>query len=392
MDAVVVSVARTPFGKFGGRLRNISTPKLGALLIDELLKRTPIDPEKFDNVFLGTAVLGGAVLSPARQSILLSRLSDSVASMNVDRACCSGATAIGLALRHIQTGDSELSIAGGAENMSNTPFLLHHARWGHKLGDFKVEDFLHLRSPFAGSAIAKYVGEVALQYGVTRQLQDEWAYTSHHRYFKALDSGKIADEVFPVYLEDGVTAMSQDECPRHDCDLEKLLQLPTVYDSPTVTAGNAPPLSDGAAGIVVASREFALTHGLPVLGTLLAHVAISERHTSSAYIPALAINKLLQRSGISLKDVELVEINEAFAATALVSMKVLSETNSIPFEELTMKTNVNGGSVAIGHPLGASGARITISAINELRRRGGGYACVAICGGYGQGDAILIKV
>lgn len=394
-EVVVVAGGRTPFGKFGGALRKLSNPRLAAFLIDALLARGPVQAAQVDEVILGTAVMGASTLSPARQAVLRSSLPDSVPSLNVDRACCSGLSALLLAARGILLAETEVALAGGVENMSETPLLLRDVRWGHKLGDMVVEDFLALRSPFTGGAIAKYVGEVALSYGVGRREQDAWAFGSHRRYAAALEAGKLADELVPVDVtgEQGERIqLAFDECPRPDVNLEAMARLPTVYDSPTVTAGNAPPLADGAAILVLARRARAEAEGWPVLATLKGWLSTSGPHTSSAYLPGEAIVRLARGHGITLADIARFEINEAFAATALVSTQVMAEASGEPAERLRERTNVNGGAVALGHPLGATGGRLVLTLIHELRRLGGGLGCVAICGGYGQTDALLLEV
>jgi acetyl-CoA C-acetyltransferase len=279
--------------------------------------------------------------------------------------------------------------------MSQTPLIARGVRWGVRLGGVMLEEPLFLRNPILNIPLAVGAGEVALQYGVSREEQDLWALRSHQKFFDALEAGKFADEIQPVEIpseKDSGSRMGRDESPRSDTTIEKLRALPTVYGSKTVTAGNAPGLNDGASALILMSGERQKELGIAPLARILAHVNIAGDPLASPYLPAHAIRKALEKAGRNLPDLKRMEINEAFAATALVSTKVLSSDSEKRLEQLRSITNVNGGAVAIGHPTGASGGRITMTLVHELRRLGGGLGAAAICGGYGQSDAVIIEV
>ncbi len=384
-DIVVVAMARTPFGRFGGALKGVPTARLGALAIDRLLELTGVLPDTIEGLYAGVAMIGAGVLTPARQMVLQSKLIGTTPSLAVDRACCSGMTAIGLAMREIASGEAGLLIAGGAENLSATPRLLARET-GSRPGKLELEDPLTLRAPFLDGSIATYTGQEALRHGVDRQQQDAWAQQSHERYFSADASSYFAEERFAV---DG---LEQDEGPRRDSSLAKLSTLKTVYGSPTVTAGNAPGLNDGAAFVMLASRAYAVQHGLPVLARLSAYAQIAGGPTSGSSTPADAISAALGLRGLGLAALDLIEINEAYAATPLVSTLRLAGGDRRRAEALRQRTNVHGGAVAIGHPMGASGARLVMTLVNGLKHRGCGRGAAAICGGFGQGDAVLVEV
>jgi acetyl-CoA C-acetyltransferase len=315
-------------------------------------------------------------------------LPDSLPTLTVDRACCSGMTATGMGLRALRDGGSTV-IALGIESMSRTPRLLHETRWGSRRGDLVVEDMLLLRSPVAGTSIATYAGHEALARGVTREDQDAWAMRSQHRYFAALEAGYFEGEVMPIETPSGT--VSADEQPRPGVTLEKLAALETVYDSPTVTAGNAPGLNDGACALVIGDEAAAGRSPRKPLAAIGDYVQIAGGATAAVYLPGDAIRLLLERAGLAPEDLDVIEINEAFAATAVTSVKALAAGDAGLERELLEKTNVNGGAVAIGHPTGASGARILLTAARQLERSGGRWAAVAICGGFGQTDAMLLE-
>jgi len=394
-EVVIVGAARTPFGKFGGLLRDCSAVDLATYAVKGVLQRTPVLPESVGELFLGVAVLAGTASVAARQVLFTAGLPPTTPSLTVDRACCSSMTCAGLAMRNILAGEIHAAIAGGMEAMSQAPLVARGVRWGTRLGGVMLEEPLMMRNPILNLPLAVSVGDVSLQYGIDREEQDRWALRSHQKYFEALASGKFADEIIPVGVspKKGEKAlMDRDESPRADTSLEKLRELPTVYGSKTVTAGNAPGLNDGAAALVLMSREKQKELGLKPLGTLLAHANMAGDPASSPYLPALTMLKALEKAGLKLANLKRIEINEAFAATPLVSTKVLSDGDLRLLEHLRSITNVNGGAVAIGHPTGASGARLITTLIYELRRSGGGYGAAAICGGYGQSDAVIIRV
>jgi acetyl-CoA C-acetyltransferase len=394
-EVVIVSAARTPFGKFGGMLKGFTAVDLGGKAVASSMKRINLDPSLVDELYLGVAVLAGTASVAARQILFTSGFPAHTPSLTVDRACCSSMTCIGLGMRNIRSRDIHVAVSGGMEAMSQTPLIARGVRWGVRLGGVMLEEPLFLRNPILNIPLAVGAGEVALEYGVGREEQDLWALRSHQRYFSALEAGKFADEIQPVEIpsEKGpASRMDRDESPRPDTTLEKLRALPTVYGSKTVTAGNAPGLNDGASALVLMSRERQKELGITPLAKILAYTNIAGDPLASPYLPAHAIRKALEMAGRNLSDLNRIEINEAFAATALVSTKVLSTESEKRQEQLRSITNVNGGAVAIGHPTGASGGRIVMTLIHELRRSGGGLGVAAICGGYGQSDAVVVEV
>jgi acetyl-CoA C-acetyltransferase len=334
-------------------------------------------------------MIGAAVLTPARQALLLSGMPESIPSFAVDRACCSGMTAIGLAWKDIRLQLADVVLCGGFESLSTTPFLWPRQR-GARPGAVAVKDPLLLRADFIDVAIAAYTGHEAVKRGIGRQAQDAWAAASHRRYFEAEANGYFDFERVP-FDADGAK-LDADESPRQDSTPEKLATLRTVYDSPTVTAGNAPGLNDGAAFLVLASGRAMRTHGLEPLARIIDYGQAASGATSGSYLPGIVARTLLDRAGTTADDLRRLEINEAFAATPLVSTLELADGDARRAERLRERTNAAGGAVAIGHPLGASGARITMTLINGLRRAGGGLGVAAICGGFGQGDALLVGV
>jgi len=394
-EVVIVSAARTPFGKFGGLLKDFTAVDLGTKAVLASMKRINLDPAAVDELYLGVAVLAGTASVAARQILFTSGLPAHTPSLTVDRACCSSMTCMGLGLRNIRSGEIHTAIAGGMEAMSQTPLIARGVRWGVRLGGVMLEEPLFLRNPILNIPLAVGAAEVALQHGVSREEQDQWALRSHQKYFVAVEAGKFADEIQPVEIpaaKGSSLPMDRDESPRSDTTIEKLRALPTVYGSKTVTAGNAPGLNDGASALVLMSKERQKELGIVPLAKILAYVNIAGDPLASPYLPAHAILKALERAGRKLPDLKRLEINEAFAATALVSTKVLSSDNEKLLEQLRSITNVNGGAVAIGHPTGASGGRIAMALVHELRRTGGGLGAAAICGGYGQSDAIIVEV
>jgi acetyl-CoA C-acetyltransferase len=384
----LIGGVRTPFGKFCGALRDVEFVDLGAHVVNALLERHSWPVERVAEMNVGVAMLEGGLMVPARQIAFRGGLPEELPTLTIDRACCSGMTVAGLGLRSLDDGASSV-IAVGIESMSRTPRLLHETRWGSKRGDMVVEDMLLLRSPLAGTSIATYAGREALERGVTREDQDAWALRSQERYFAAAGRGYFDDEIAPVETPGGT--VSVDEQPRPGVTLEKLAALATVYDSPTVTAGNAPGLNDGACALLLGDDAAAEASASPPLARIRAYTAIAGGPTAAVYLPGDAIARLLDQAGLSPSDLDVIEINEAFAATAVTSIRTLAGGDAGLEAELAEKTNVNGGAVAIGHPTGASGARITLTAARELERRGGRWAAAAICGGFGQTDAVLLE-
>ncbi len=397
-EVVIVAAARTPFGRFGGTLKDTASLELGVKAIVEVLERVDRGTEIVDELYYGTCVLPENALETnvlGRQALLKAGLPPGVVSLTLDRACCSSMTAMHLGYRSIKSGEAKVVVAVGAENMSRTPYLAPEVRWGQRLGPARLIDPLYALGYADWNPVSVDAGEVALQYGVSREEQDSWALRSQQRYARALKEGKFAEEIFPVEIpgKKGAVIVEQDEQPRPDTTLEQLAKLPTVYGSPTVTPGNAPGMNTGAAALVLMSRRRAEELEVEPLATLRSTGSVALEPHLIAVSPAPAIEKALERAGgLSLEQVDLVEINEAFAAMPLVSSKILAGEDNGRLESLREKINVNGGAIAIGHPVGASGARITMTLLYELRRRGGGRGVAAICGGLAQGDSVLLEV
>jgi acetyl-CoA C-acetyltransferase len=391
---VLADALRTPFGRLGGALKDYSAVELGAHAVRQLLDRAGIAPREVSEVYIGSAVLAASTLVAARQIIVKAGLPPETPSLTVDRACCSSMTAIGLGLMRARAGEADIVVAGGVESCSQTPFLQRQTRWGHRLGDLTVEDPLQFRNPITQEPLARVTGEVALEHGVSRDEQDDWAHASHQKYFTALDAGLFAEEIAPIERRGAQDRepLLADESPRRAISREKLRELSPVYGSPTVTAGNAPGLNDGASAVILMSRELADSRGIEPLCEVISYVQIAGSLTSSPYLPGDAIAKALEKAHIGVRDLALIEINEAFAAMPLVSTKRLAGEASGLIGHLRAITNTKGGAVAIGHPTGASGARLVMTLARGLRQRGGAYGAAAICGGFGQADAIVIKV
>lgn len=395
---VIVSAVRTPFGSFGGSLRGVPVIDLAALVLKEVIARVKLSLDKVEEIFLGVCCQAQSeeVLAPviARQALINAGFPVETVSLTLDRACCSGMAAVQLAHRSIQCGAVRIAIGGGAENMSLTPYVLPDLRWGTRLRNVTLRDPLIIS--YRGVPVARDAGEVALEYGITREEQDEWAVLSQRRYAAAKKAGKFKDEIVPVTVPGArkgeQVVFSEDEFPRPHTTLEKLAGLPTVYGSPTVTAGNAPGLNDGAAAVLVMTEGEARKHGLEPLAEIVATASVAGAPRNIASVPAFAIRKVLSDAGLTVKDMELFEINEAFAAMPLTSSKILADGDGELLNWIRERLNVNGGAIAIGHPVGASGARILMTMVYELRRRGGGYGVAAICGGMAQGDAIIVRV
>jgi acetyl-CoA C-acetyltransferase len=380
--SVIVSAVRTPFGKLGGGLAAYEAPQLGATAIRAALDRVDVRDDEVEYVIMGQVLQGGSGQAPARQAAVGAGLPKEVPSDTINKVCASSVRAVEIADQMIRAGDHDVIVAGGMESMSNAPYVLKQARFGYRLGDGAVIDLmLHdgLVSSFDGKHMVEQASFVSRELGITREEQDSWAYRSHQRAVAAIDEGRFADEIVAV---DGVEV---DEAPRRDTSLEKLAGLKPVFDPEgTTTAGNAPGVNDGAGALVVASEEFARERGLEILATIVSSAYIADEYAYLARTPAKAAARALDKAGKTIDDVERVEINEAFASVTVNSVKMLGADPE--------KVNVNGGAVALGHPIGASGARIVGTTIYELRRNGGGLGLVAICSGGGQGDALLLEV
>jgi acetyl-CoA C-acetyltransferase len=390
-EAVIVSAVRTPFGSFGGGLKELAATDLGGIVIREAVRRAALTGTEIDNVFMGQVVQAAAGQIPSRQATVKAGLPVSVPSETVNKVCASSLRAANLADALIRAGDADVVVAGGMESMSNAPYYLTKARWGYRMGDGQLIDAVvydGLTCAFGNCHMGVYGSEGAAEYGISREAQDEWAFRSQQRAAAAWDAGLFADEVMPVPVpqrKGDPIPLAADESLRRDTTLAKLAALkPAFQKDGTVTAGNAPGLSDGASALVIMSREKAEALGLEVLATIVAQGQVSEEPKYLHTVPARAGLKALQKAGLQVKDLARVEINEAFAAVTLTSIKLLECSPEI--------VNVNGGAVALGHPIGATGGRILMHLMYELRRRGGGYGLAAICSGGGQGEATVIHV
>ncbi|WP_103109730.1 acetyl-CoA C-acetyltransferase [Brevibacillus reuszeri] len=391
MKTVIVGAARTPFGKFGGSLKALSAVDLGAVVIKEALERSGVSGAQVDEVIMGMVVQAGAGQVPSRQAARKAGLPWDVASETINKVCASGMRAVTMGDQIIRAGDGEIIVAGGMESMSNAPYALPDARYGMRMGDATVRDLMMydgLTCPFDQVPMAVHGSNVAEEYEITREAQDEWALRSQQRTALAVAGGRFDEEIVAVSIpqrKGEPVQVTKDEGPRPDTTIEGLSKLPPVYKKDgTITAGNAPGINDGAAAMVLMSDAKAEELGIKPLATILGHAQVGAEAPYIATTPGLAINKLLEKTGISLDEIDLFEVNEAFAAVTLTSGKIVGWDDE--------KVNVNGGAIALGHPIGASGARIIMHLAYELKRRGGGLGIAAICSGAAQGDAILIKV
>ena len=380
--SVIVAAVRTPFGKLGGSLAHREATELGSIVIRAALDRAGVENEDVEYVVMGQVLQGGAGQAPSRQASVGAGLPIEIGSDTINKVCASSIRAVEMADQMIRAGDHEVVVAGGMESMSNAPFALKKARFGYKLGDGTLIDLMThdgLTSTFDHKHMVEQASFVSRELGIPREDQDRWALRSHERAIDAIDNGRFKEEIVPV----GEFAV--DEAPRRDTSYEKLARLPPVFDPEgTTTAGNAPGVNDGAGALVVTSEEFARKRGLEVLATIVSQAYVADDFAYLARTPAKAGAAALAKAGKKIGDVERVELNEAFASVALNSAKLLDVDPD--------KVNVNGGAVALGHPIGASGARILGTMIYELRRNGGGLGLAAICSGGGQGDALLIEV
>lgn len=390
-QTVIVSAARTPFGRFGGGLKSIPGPKLGGIVIAEALRRAGLDGSLLDNVIMGMVLQGGVGQIPSRQATREAGLPWEIPSETINKVCASGLRAVTLGDQIIRCGDADMIVAGGMESMSNSPYFIKGARWGLRMGDSKIEDLMvhdGLTCAFHHIHMAVHGSTVAKEYGISREEQDQWSLRSQTLAVQAMDAGRLKDEIVPVTIPQKKGApviIDTDEGPRRDTTLDALARLsPLFVKDGTVTAGNAPGVNDGAGALVLMSEEKANRMGIKPMATILGHASVSAEAAYIATVPGLAGNKLLNKIGMRMDQIDLIEANEAFAAVVLVSGKITGWNPD--------KVNVNGGAVAFGHPIGASGARILMTLIYELRRRGGGLGMAAICSGAAQGDAILVRV
>ncbi|MBT2756577.1 acetyl-CoA C-acetyltransferase [Mesobacillus foraminis] len=388
---VILAGARTPIGKMGGSLSSFTASELGGIAIKEALRRAGVNPAAVGEVILGNVLQGGQGQLPSRQAARHAGLPWEVKTELVNKVCASGMRSVTLADLLIRTGEEELIVAGGMESMSNAPYALPKARWGLRMGDSAVKDLMihdGLTCSFTGVHMGTYGNGTAKELEISREEQDQWALRSHQRAIQAVDSGILAEEIVPVEVPQKrgePVLVEHDEAPRKDTSIESLSKLKPVFDHDgTITAGNAPGVNDGAAALVLMSEERAEREGHKPQGVILAHAAIALEAKDFPKTPGLVINELLKKTGKSVEEIDLFEINEAFAAVALASGQIAGLDHE--------KINVNGGAVALGHPIGASGTRIILTLMHELKRRGGGIGIAAICSGGGQGDAIMIEV
>jgi acetyl-CoA C-acetyltransferase len=388
---VIISGVRTPFGKFGGGLSSLTASQLGGIAIKEALVRAGIEGSQVDEVIMGNVLQAGQGQIPSRQAARHAGLPWEVKTETINKVCASGLRSVTLADQIIRLGEEEIIVAGGMESMSNAPYILPKARWGLRMGDGVLKDMMisdGLSCSFTGVHMGTYGNSTAEDLEITREEQDNWAYESHQKAIKAIDGGILAEEIIsvqvPVRKGEPIT-IEHDEAPRKDTSAGKLAKLgPAFNNEGTITAGNAPGVNDGAGALVLMSEERAEKEGKTPFAYILAHAEVAVEAKDFPKTPGLVINELLKKTGKSIEEIDLFEVNEAFAAVALASGKI---ANIEPG-----KVNVNGGAVALGHPIGASGARIIITLMHELKRRGGGLGIAAICSGGGQGDAILIEV
>src|SRR5947209_5743945 len=387
---VILSAARTPIGKLGGGLKGVDATELAGIAIEAALDRADVAPEQVDHVVMGQVLQAGQGQIPSRQAQIKAGIPKGVSSETVNKVCASGLRATVILDQAIRAGDVEVGVGGGMESMSQAPYLLKQARFGYRMGDAQALDaMIHdgLTNPFSGKQMFVEATAVGDELEMTRADLDRFALRSHQLAIEATDAGRLPEEIVPVTIKSrkGETTVEVDEGPRRDTSLEKLASLPgLVGKEGSHTAGNSPGVNDGAGALVLASDDWAKRNDRKALATIITHAQVADDFAYLARTPANAAKKALERAGLKAEDIDLWEINEAFASVTLNSIRMLGIDEE--------KVNVNGGAVALGHPIGASGARILGSLILELRRRGGGLGCAAICSGGGQGDAVIVEV
>ena len=386
---VILGAARTPFGRFGGALSPLNAPELGGVAIKDALDRSGIEDGELQHSIFGIVVQAGVGQIPSRQANACAGLPFSLTTETLNQVCASGLRSATLAETLIRAGDYEVILAGGMESMSNAPYMLPKARWGARMGDTPTIDaMMHdgLLDAFEHVNMIRFGTDGARKFDISREQQDEWALRSHQRAAAATEEGRLSEEIAGVKVpgkKGETTYVDADEPIRRDTTMEKLAALKPMDEGGTVTAGNAPGVTDGAGAVVLAGEGFAERQGLEPLGTVVAHAKVAEEPPDLLTVPGNAGKVALEKAGWSADDLDLVEINEAFAAVAIHSTRILGVDPEI--------VNVNGGALALGHPIGASGARILTTLLYELRRRGGGRGLAAICSGGGQGDAVLVE-
>jgi acetyl-CoA C-acetyltransferase len=387
---VILGTARTPIGKMGGGLATLDATELGGLAIRAALERADVAAQDVQHVIMGQVLQAGQGQIPSRQAQIKAGIPKEVSSETINKVCASGMRAVGILDAQIRAGDVEVGVGGGMESMSGAPYLLPKARFGFRMGDVKALDaMVHdgLTNPFSGRQMFDEATEVGDELEISRPDLDRWALRSHELAIEATDAGRLPEEIVAVTVpgRKGDTVVAVDEAPRRGSTLEALAKLPGLASREgSHTAGNSPGVNDGGGAVVVSSADWAAANGKEVLAEIVSQASVAEDFAYLARTPAAAAAKALEKAGLSAGEIDLWEINEAFASVALSTIRMLG------IDEDTV--NVNGGAVALGHPIGASGARIIGTLVHELRRRGGGYGCAAICSGGGQGDAIVVRV
>ncbi len=388
--SVIAAGARTPIGKFAGGFKDLAAVDLGAAAIREALARAGLPADRVDYVIMGQVLQAGAGQITARQAAIMAGVPKEVPAITINKVCLSGLNAIALADQLIRAGEIKVAVAGGMESMTNAPYLLPDARFGSRLGNSKIVDsMVHdgLWSTFTGQHMGESSDEVNAELSIGREDQDAWAARSHRRAHDAWESGRMAEEVVPVEVpqrKGDPVVVDRDEGIRPDTTAESLAALkPAFKGDGTITAGNASQISDGAAAVVVMAPEVAEELGVTPLAEVVAHGMCAERYAYLHTVPALAMQNALKKAGRDVHDLGLIEINEAFASVSLNATRMLGADEEI--------VNVNGGAVALGHPIGASGARLVLTLAHEMRRRGVDLGGASLCGGGGQGDALIIR-
>ncbi len=392
--SVVVSAARTAIGKFGGALADVPAVDLGGRAIEGALERAGISGDQVDYVIMGQVLQAGAGQITARQAAIKGGIPDSVPALTINKVCLSGLNAIALADQLIRAGEVSVVVAGGMESMDQAPYLLPKARTGYRMGDGKIVDsmmFDGLWDAFTDKAMGAQSDEVNTEFKISREDQDAWSLRSHQRAAAAIEEGRFAEEIVPFEVpqrKGDPVVFDTDEGVRAQTTSESLAKLRTAFNKDgTITAGNASQISDGGAAVVVMSAERAQELGVTPIAEIVAHGMSAEKPPYLHTVPALAAQAALKKAGMSIGNIDLLEINEAFAAVALHSTKMLFNGDTSAED----KVNVNGGAVALGHPIGCTGARLTVTLLHELKRRGGGTGIATLCGGGGQGDAIIFR-
>jgi acetyl-CoA C-acetyltransferase len=387
---VILGAARTPIGKMGGGLSSLNATELGGVAIKAALERSGVEPEQVEHVVMGQVLQAGQGQIPSRQAQIRAGIPKEVSSETVNKVCASGLRASVILDQAIRAGDVQVGVGGGMESMSGAPYLLPKARFGYRMGDAKMLDaMVHdgLTNPFSGKQMFVEATEISDELEMTRADLDRWALRSHQLAVKATDEGRLPEEIVSVTVKGrkGDEIVEVDEGPRRDTSLEKLASLPgLVGKEGSHTAGNSPGVNDGGGALVLASEEWAAANDKEALAEIVAHAQSANDFAYLATTPASAAKKALDKAGLQPGDIDVWEINEAFASVTLNSIRMLGIDED--------RVNVNGGAVALGHPIGATGARLLGSLVLELRRRGGGLGCAALCSGGGQGDAVILKV